>query len=196
MISRTSMFRSIVENAQLTLKQQITNIPKSAGINYQNFVNLNDVQKREVLTAIQSLKSYETSSKAQNDRRRKLFQRMSYKQQKACKDIGYLKKLDKIDNAISANYKFVNDVADHAIAKYGISLKDFDLLNSEKKNASTTSASNYRVIEALGHYTRDWHPENIGLELLPIYEYVALQLSALIPYDAKKDTCLVSQGQD
>ena len=90
MISRTSMFRSIVENAQLTLKQQITNIPKSAGINYQNFVNLNDVQN-EVLTAIQSLKSYETSSKAQNDRRRKLFQRMSYKQQKACKDIGYLK---------------------------------------------------------------------------------------------------------
>lgn len=64
MISRTSMFRSIVENAQLTLKQQITNIPKSAGTNYQNFVNLNDVQKREVLTAIQSLKSYETSSKS------------------------------------------------------------------------------------------------------------------------------------
>lgn len=194
MISRTSMFRSILENAQLALKQQITNIPKSAGTNYQNFVNLNDVQKREILTAIQSLKNYETSSKAQNDRRRKLFQRMSYKQQKACKDIGYLKKLDKIDNAISANYKFVNDVADHAIAKYGISLKDFDLLNSEKKNASTTSASNYRVIEALGHYTRDWHPENIGLELLPIYEYVALQLSALIPYDAKKDTCLVFPG--
>ena len=68
MISRTSMFRSILENAQLALKQQITNIPKSAGTNYQNFVNLNDVQKREVLTAIQSLKSYETSSKAQNDR--------------------------------------------------------------------------------------------------------------------------------
>ena len=44
MISRTSMFRSIVENAQLALKQQITNIPKSAGTNYQNFVNLNDVQ--------------------------------------------------------------------------------------------------------------------------------------------------------
>ncbi|EMG49575.1 hypothetical protein G210_5620 [Candida maltosa Xu316] len=195
MVSRTSMFRSIVESAQSALKQPIKDIPKTHGSNYDTFKALNNVQKREILSAVQSLKNYETNSKVTNQRRRDLFKLMTSKQQKICKDVGYLDKLSKIDNAITANQKFTNDVANYTISKYGLSESDFEILDNDKKNRSTTSASNYRVIEALGHYTRDWQSNTIvGPELLPVFEYIAAQLSALIPYEAKKDTCLVFPG--
>ncbi|RCK64112.1 hypothetical protein Cantr_10530 [Candida viswanathii] len=193
MVSRTSMFRSIVESAQLALKKPVQDVPRAAGSNYDRFKALSSVQKKEVLSAVESLKNYETNSKAVNGRRKDLFRLMSSAQQKACNLVGYADKLKKIDAAISANYKFINDVANYTVDKYGISALDFELLDESKKK-STTSSSNYRVIEALGHYTRDWHPDNVGLELLPIYEYIALQLSALIPYESQKETCVVFPG--
>lgn len=194
MVSRTSMFRSIVESAQQALKKPINDVPKSSGTNYEKFLVLNNVQKKEILSAVESLKNYEINSKAVNERRRDLFKLMSSKQQRACNQVGYSDKLKKIDSAISANYKFINDVANYTIDKYGISTKDLELLEGTKKNKSVTSSSNYRVIEALGHYTRDWQPGNVGLELLPIYEYISLQLAAIIPTESQKETCLVFPG--
>lgn len=194
MVSRTSMFRSIVESAQKAIKKPIGgDIPKSSGTNYEKFTALNKIHKKEILSAVESLKNYQVNSKLVNDRRRDLFKLMSSKQQKICNQVGYSDKLKKVDSAIAENYKFINDVANYTIEKYGISTEDFELLGELRKK-SITSSSNYRVIEALGHYTRDWQPNNIGLELLPIYEYISLQLSAIIPMESQKETCLVFPG--
>lgn len=49
MVSRTSMFRSIVESAQQALKKPINDVPKSSGTNYEKFLALNNVQKKRNL---------------------------------------------------------------------------------------------------------------------------------------------------
>ncbi|KAI5963774.1 uncharacterized protein KGF55_002654 [Candida pseudojiufengensis] len=194
MVSRTSMFRSIVEHAHNSIKGKtsaLKNIPNTTGSNYSKFDQLTNGQKIEVLSAIKSLKSYETNSKGVNERRKELFKKMSWTQQNLGEKVGYLQKLKSIDKAIDTNQKFIDDVANYAVSNYGVSQKDFELLENESSNSS---GNNYRVIEALGHYTRDWTPNNISLELLPIFEYIASQLEMLIDYRQKKDTVLVFPG--
>ncbi|KAI5951243.1 hypothetical protein KGF54_004317 [Candida jiufengensis] len=195
MVSRTSMFRSIVESAHNSLKGKnsvLKNIPTTTTTNSKKFENLNKGAKIEILSAIKSLKSYEINSKSVNDRRRDLFKKLNYTQQTVAEKTGYINKLNSIDTAIGNNQKFVDEIANYAISNYGITKTDFDSLENDLK--SNSSGSNYRVIEALGHYTRDWTPGSLSLELLPIFEYIASQLEILIDYRQKKDTVLIFPG--
>ncbi|KAI3402656.2 hypothetical protein KGF56_004537 [Candida oxycetoniae] len=197
MVSRTSKFRSLAFALHKYLQNRKTeaafrrNIPSSPNLNYSNFESLNVTQKTEVLAAVKSLKDYKESSLVMNERRKKLFRLLSSKQQKLATEVGYMSRLNAIDKAIAVNYKLVNDIADYTINKYGISSKD--LASLDKKSAA--SGSNFRVIEALGHYSRDWQQGNVGWELLPIFEYIASQLQLLFPTSAeKKETALIFPG--
>ena len=203
MISRTSTFRSLVlsthkylstsSSAKFSTISPLSSSSSSSSDGSNTFRSLSHEDKLEVLSAVKSLKEYKRNSESVNERRKKLFKLLDSKQQNFAKDVGYVKKLNKIDSAIAENYKLLDHAADHAIAKYGITQSDFALLDQSTKK-STSSGSNYRVIEALAHYQRDWPPGHVSLELLPIFEYIASQLELLIIPEEKKDTVLVFPG--
>ncbi|CCG20919.1 hypothetical protein CORT_0A05310 [Candida orthopsilosis Co 90-125] len=195
MVSRTSLFKSLTHSASRSIKSGIpslANLPTSSGANYSKFQSLNKDQKIEVLSAIKSLKSYQFHAQDVNERRKSLFTHLASKQQSVAKDVGYWKKLELIDKAIEKNQNFVDAVGDFTIEKYGVSLKDFDLIENAK--GSIASGNNFRVIEALGHYTRDWTTGSLSPELRPIFDYVASQLELAINFKQKHDTVLVFPG--
>ncbi|KAG7661899.1 uncharacterized protein J8A68_004594 [[Candida] subhashii] len=200
MFGRTDLFRNIA-NFIISLKATTTapvrfNYPAFRGVNHKNFQQLSEFQKVEVLSAVSSLRNYYRASILQLDRRRKLFKLMTWRQQRLCEDVGYLNKLKSIQKSIQTNSEFTNAVADHVIDTYGISYKDFNLIdNNKNNNNSSVSSTNYRVLEALSHYVRDWESlENIGQELIPIYNYVLKHLNNIIPEEEKSTTCLIFPG--
>ncbi|EGW30970.1 uncharacterized protein SPAPADRAFT_142865 [Spathaspora passalidarum NRRL Y-27907] len=189
MVSRTEIFKNLVNTVKTATTAQ-PYIPDTAANGV--FQTLSEFQKIELLTAMQSLKNYESASKVQVDRRKRLFKLMTWRQQKVCEQVGYLDKLSKVNSAIVANSKFINDVADHCIQKYGITYKDFDMV---KEGTQGASATNYRVIEALSHYVRDWSSlDRLSDELQPIFNYINKQLSGIIPEEEKSSTCIIVPG--
>lgn len=164
----------------------LTNIPKTIGSGHLKFLALSEDSRVELLQAIKTLQSYTISSKKVNDRRRRLFKLMTWRQQRLCEDVGYLNKLKRIDKSILANQDLFNKIVEFSIQKYGIAFLDFNLLS--KNTATQTSATNYRVIEALGHFTRDWDNHH---EAEPLLKYIKKQLDSL-PKDGK--TCIIIPG--
>ncbi|KAG5421312.1 hypothetical protein I9W82_000402 [Candida metapsilosis] len=195
MVSRTSLFKSLAHSASEGLKAKtpsLEKLPTSAGSNYSKFQNLNHEQKVEILSAIKSLQSYQFHAQEVNKRRRSLFTHLRFKQQSLAKDVGYWKRLESIDKAIEKNQSFLDAVADFTIGEYGISLKDFEVI--ENKQGSIASGNNFRVIEALGHYTRDWTSGLLSSELKPLYDYIESQLELTIDSKQKEETVLVFPG--
>lgn len=199
MFSRTSLFRQLVGRFDTISSKYGSNlgpgvtVPHTRGAGYAQFEVLSETAKVELLTSIKSLQAYAVNSKKANDRRKKLFKMMSWRQQKLTEDVGYLKKLTKIDQSINKNQLLLKDIADSAIAKYGISYLDFNLLKTTSQAASNTSSTNYRVIESIGHYIRDW--SLLGEpELGPMLTYIQKQLDALIPPQERLQTCIVLPG--
>ncbi|ODV69780.1 N2227-domain-containing protein [Hyphopichia burtonii NRRL Y-1933] len=184
MLSRAKIFGRLYDK----LTQPSLKLPSLQGGNYHRFAQLNQLSQVELLTAIKSLQSYATNSKKSNDRRKKLFKLMSWRQQKLCQDVGYLQKLNKIDQSIASNQKILNKIADSAIDVYGLSFRDFDLLKNS--SSSNVSSSNYRVVETLGHYVRDW---SLSTELSPLLAYINSQLSSVIPRN-HSNTCIIIPG--
>ncbi|KAK6459190.1 putative trehalase N2227-like protein [Scheffersomyces xylosifermentans] len=206
MISRTSIFQSLVQRAGPKFSKLIYGISERAGPHKdrfsssvstnvkgrEKFESLSQTSKLELLTAIKSLESYAINTKKTNDRRRKLFKLMSWRQQKLCEDVGYLSKLKRIDNAIHINQVFLKDVAQYSFEKNGLSFQDFELLK-DNESPSQISSTNYRVIESLGHYLRDWSPEGES-EITPVWDYVRKQLDLKIPPHERPKTCVIVPG--
>lgn len=195
MLSKTKFFGSLVSRVAPEISKAITkskfpkNYESSANsTNYNHFLQLNEESKLELLLAIRSLQSYGVNSKGVNSRRRKLFKLMSWRQQNLCENVGYLRKLDKIDESIATNQKFLNTLADFAIENYGLTYKDFDYLQNHHNNQQT-SASNYRVIEVLGHINRDWIIDD---EIQPLLSYITHQMNKII--SEKLKTCIIVPG--
>ncbi|RLV89687.1 Uncharacterized protein JA1_004979 [Spathaspora sp. JA1] len=193
MVSRTELFKNMLVNLPKSISTHPPIFPNKTGDN-SHFQSLSEFQKVELLTALKSLRNYESASKLQIDRRKRLFKMMSWRQQKLCQEVGYLDKLNKVNTAIVTNSKFINAVADHCINKYGITYRDFDIIK-EQGESKGVSSTNYRVIEALSHYVRDWNSlDTLGCELEPIFNYVSRQLTQLIPQEAKSSTCIIIPG--
>lgn len=203
MLSRSNLFNGLVKKAQPAVSKLMNDVTANNAItapaksshqsNYDSFLALSESSKVELVTAIKSLQSYKVNSKKSNDRRRKLFKLMSWRQQKLCDDIGYNKKLNRIDQCINQNQLILNTIADLAIENYGLTYSDFDLLKNQPNNGNV-SASNYRVIEAMGHFVRDW--STIGdSESKPMLAYIESQLEKLIPLaEARAKTCIIVPG--
>ncbi|KAK6205536.1 N2227-like protein-domain-containing protein [Scheffersomyces amazonensis] len=203
MVSRTTIFQSfiprfskqvdvLIETLFPSSSSSLKNVPTTQGPGYGQFLALSDNSKLELLTAVKSLQAYSDNAKKTNDRRRKLFKLMSWRQQRLCEDVGYLNKLKKIDQSIQTNQTFLNAIADKSIEDFGLSYHDFEKLKNDS-SVNQTSSSNYRVIEAIGHYLRDWNNKGI-VELNPILDYTKKQLNELIPVDQRAKTCIIVPG--
>lgn len=151
------------------------------------FETLSHVLKEEVLLAIGSLNAYRKNLAGFTNRRRNLFKRMSSRQQEMCRQAGYIKKLDRIDAAFDANQHIFSDIAALASETYGV----YPGSNSFG-TAQNTLTTNYRVVEILGHFHRDW---SVGFEeQLRILAYVKHQLDKLVPASEAHRACIVLPG--
>lgn len=191
MLSRTNMFRLVVANASRwaeTRRQfHFVGLGEAA---HSTELHLLESSKSELVEALRSLDSYGSNSRNYNARRRKLFLMMSWRQQKLCEEVGYNKKLRKIDGHIDKNQAVFNKIVEGAKSHYGLSYRDFDTVKKPKNNSSS---SNYRVVEALGHFTRDWAPEGQA-EIGPMLSYIRDHLDKIVPPEEAKDTCIVLPG--
>jgi hypothetical protein len=192
MISRTNLFAKLITNINpllAKLKTKPNTFPNSSSVSAA-FLALNDDFKLELLSGIRSLKAYETHSKSANERRRKLFRLLSWRQQNLCQDVGYLDKLKSIDRLIDLNQQVLTQVADFSQNHYGLSYDDFHYLKNNSPS-NQTSNSNYRVIEVLGHLKRDWCQGN---EIDPLLSYICRGLNKVIPPEKRGDTCVIVAG--
>lgn len=200
--SRTAMFQNWVRRAAGALdttvaaarnERLVRNIvpgTKSEG-NDSRFMQLRDAGRLEVLTAIRLLEAYAANCKRTSARRHRLFKMMSWRQQKLCTEVGYLDKLAEMDRRVGDNQKFLSAIAKHAIDHYGIKYRDFDLLRNHEDEAKNSS-SNYRVIEALTHFSRDWDAD--AQEIEPLLNYIKLHLSQFVRENDLRDTCIIVPG--
>lgn len=185
MLSQSNFVKSIIKRYCRSTSVRNTSHP-----NRGRFQKLADESRLEILSAIKSLQSSHNTSKDVNNRRRKLFSMMSWRQQKLSKDVGYLTKLSKIDRCIATNQILLSDIADYAVEYLGIDFHDFDMLKNVKNNAPS---SNYRVIEALEHYLRDWSYIH-ETELKVLLEFIHKSLRHIIPEEEISNTCIVVPG--
>ncbi|KAK8439916.1 hypothetical protein ACI3LY_004799 [Candidozyma auris] len=196
MISRTSVFqraiRSAVEHSQRRRVALFSGGDRNAPEEHRRFEALAGTAKIELLSAIKSLDAYSKHCKNYNARRRKLFKLLSWRQQKLCEEAGYLQKLKQIDLHIDKNQRVLHDIIYSAKQEYGLIYRDFGLLDGEK-NLPNTSSTNYRVIEALTHFVRDWTSDGAE-ECGPLLKFVKEQLSKVIPENEAADTCIVVPG--
>lgn len=184
MFSRTGLFQLFL---QRLAQKKLAPVPAAAG--NEAFCALDAPLQRELLTALRSLRQYAEHSRASNDRRRRLFSMMLWRQQKICNDAGYSEKLRAIDSHIALNQKFFDALGVAVAQHYGISYRDYGALESGK--GQNTSLSNYRVVESLGHFVRDWTDAR---EIGPILDYVKAQLDKIVPPGEEKDTVVVIPG--
>lgn len=187
MISRLRSFEKLMGRFKPT--GQIPALRPGSDAN-SRFLQLHHSEQQEMLSAIKSLQLYSTNSKKMNDRRRKLFRMMTWRQQNLCKQVGYLDKLGMIDLLVERNQRFFNKIIGHAIGGYQISFSDFDKIKSFADNNS------YRVIESLTHFNRDWNMDVEGTdwELGPVLDYIQRNLEAITPASTKSRTCIVVPG--
>lgn len=94
---------------------------------------------------------------------------------------------------IEANQHFLSSIAEIPIEKYKLADEDFKALEKENINKNSPSKANFRVLEALGHYVRDWSRES-DRELKGILEFIKKQLEIIIPLEERKRTAIVIPG--
>lgn len=205
MISRTKFFENLINkygkkigtgNIPLTnnnINLNLKSIPESTPSNrYEQYLKLSESSKNQIISAIKSLQSYEIHSKNSNDRRKKLFRKMSWRQQKLCEDVGYISKLNKIDKSIIDNQIFLNKISSNIIEKYDLSYQDLKI--GLGGNGNNVSSTNYRVIETIGHFLRDWSDQG-DIEIKPILKYINDQLDLIIPNERDRlETCILIPG--
>lgn len=189
------LHRGLVEQRRLLTGGINVRDPNSA------FSALSGQSQTEVLHALASLRDYTKNLKQLNERRKRLFKLMSWRQQKLCTDVGYLKKLKNIDASIDQNQLVFDLVAATIMKKYQVTYRDMEAMD---KRSQSNSSLNYRVVESLGHFIRDWStfpncPSQAGSaggdsEIAPLLKYVADQLDAVIPENEVHDTCIIIPG--
>lgn len=161
----------------------------SAPVSYSQeggkFSELSLTARYEIVSAINSMESYKTNSKKYNDRRKKLFKYMTWRQQKLCNDVGYLDKLDQIDSQINANQEVFNKIIQHTVDDFGIKYSDITSVSESNDNL-------FKVTEVLNHYLRDWNHDI--KEISPIIDYISTQLSKVVPENEKSNTCIIVPG--
>lgn len=196
MLSRTTFFQTLVRKTRLAIDKREWALPWIAlepiGVFTENsaFTALPKLLQLELLQAISSLEDYASNSRKTNDRRRSLFRLMSWRQQKLCDEAGYSRKLKEIDASIGKNQTVFSAIADAAKKNYGISYKDSSAMIKQKATKSTSS-SNYRVVESMGHFIRDWADSK---ETSPLVNYIFKHLDDIIPKDEVEKTCIIVPG--
>lgn len=141
--------------------------------------------RASLVDAVVSFQKYKERSMNWNNRRKAQFKRLSFKDQKQAKQLGYLDKVDVVAKTIDENAVVLNEIANHAISKYDISA-------IELKSASYRD--NSRVIESLCHFARDW--SQLGdKEYAPIFNFINQSLDKFVPNESdRKNTLVIVPG--
>ncbi|GEQ71124.1 hypothetical protein JCM33374_g4805 [Metschnikowia sp. JCM 33374] len=199
MISRTATFQGFVMRAFLSASLRrgrsgfLSSSPLSDTENTPQFTALADISRTELLEALVSLRDYAANSKGSNERRRRLFKLMSWRQQKLCDQAGYSDKVSLIDSHTDKNQRLFDAIVHATDSAYGLTYKHYDSLKSGQSVSQNTSSSNYRVIESLGHFVRDWSPEGEA-EIAPMLRYITAQLDKIVSPENAEKTCVVIPG--
>ncbi|OBA20877.1 putative trehalase N2227-like protein [Metschnikowia bicuspidata var. bicuspidata NRRL YB-4993] len=200
MLSRTATVQGLARWAVLLAASQTRHFglfraPTPApGAENSRFSALAPLSQTELVEALVSLREYGKNSRQASVRRRRLYKMMSWRQQRLCDEAGYLEKLRQIDVHIDRNQAFFSAIVTATENAYGLGHEHYDAWRSRGRTASqNTSSSNYRVVEALGHFVRDWASSGEE-ETAPMLQYIKRQLEAAIrPEDAAR-TCVVVPG--
>ncbi|KAM9893653.1 hypothetical protein OXX79_009208 [Metschnikowia pulcherrima] len=197
MLSRTATFQGFARRTYYqTQRRQFGFLrPKIEPEIDQNgpFSALGDVSRTELLEALVSLREYASNSKKANERRRRLFKMMSWRQQKLCDEAGYSEKLKKVDFHIGKNQAIFDAIVSATDKSYGLTDSHYDTLRRKNVRSQNTSSSNYRVIESLGHFLRDWTAQGEA-EIAPMIHYIKTQLDSVISPENAAKTCIVVPG--
>lgn len=123
-----------------------------------------------------------------------MLKKLTKQQQKLCNEVGYLKRLKEIDHLIERNQELLYKVKTFILQELGITERHFKLLqNLKKKKHYSPSGSNFRVIEGLLHYLRDWDVHSTE-EIDGILQYVINQIEHVVPPEGRRKTCVVVPG--
>lgn len=135
-----------------------------------------------LLSTVKQLSLYEKRSKDWNRTRYSRQRQLTWKQQRWLDQLGYNAKIDKLDKLIKVNLLLVQGVVTH--------LKDVNQLKYTDLQVPVDSGDNYRVIEALCHFQRDWSALG-DPEIQPILGYIDSQLAHI---RNKEDTTVIHPG--
>ena len=177
MFLRSLVFRSIINPHTKPVE----------GVGNRFFKALPGTRQRELLSALKLLQLYHAAQKSASERRRKLFKMMTWRQQQLCNDVGYSNKLNKLDQLSKVNQQFLDGVTQFAFDRYDLSHADL----GKGATDSSVLGLNYRVIETLGHFARDWLSSE---EIRPLIDYIQGQLATIIPKHEQADTCVIVPG--
>lgn len=153
---------------------------------------LGESSQLELAIALNSLMNYRRNTKRANDRRRELFKLMSWRQQTLATKTGYLKRLDSLDSLSTENQRFCDAIADYTLAHYG--LDSFAVRKIKADGGGSASSSNYRVVEALSHFLRDWPESEVAPEIEPMASFVGSQLQRIGESKSLADADIVVPG--
>ncbi|GMM37109.1 hypothetical protein DASC09_044340 [Saccharomycopsis crataegensis] len=159
---------------------------KSLSFLFNKFVKTDISSHRaELINAVKSIQEYNAKTKKWNSRRRSAYNQMSGHHKDIGNKIGYLARVSKVEQAIQENSIVLEDIAKSAIQKYNIEPSEMRL--------AVPSVQNFRVIESLCHYQRDW--SSVGeKEVAPILEFYKKGLSKLGSNVKKSNTAVIVPG--
>ncbi|OUM55744.1 hypothetical protein BVG19_g5330 [[Candida] boidinii] len=194
-ISQSQMFSSLKNRLNSLLNKNISsnnnNIINSIKPLNPAFPEIKNQEDRlDLLYALKNINLYRSNCRDWNDKKRSLFGTLTWRQQDLVKKCHYLNKINKIDKLIDENYKLLNDLYKFNLKNYEIDSMELKLSNEFFKNSNNYKInSNFRVIESLCHYTRDWST-NGDIEIEPLINYIKTQISKNIK-DFDKTTVIV-----
>lgn len=161
--------------------------------NYTKFDLMQMDLRVEVLTALRSFSRYLTNIQAANMKRRKNFRKLPKHQQRLCHEAGYSKRLLEVDHVAEKNQQLLNEIRLSIMKEMDIKELHFEMLEQSREKKYSPSSSNFRVIEGLLHYLRDWHPD-FRDETGEAVQYITLQLRRIVPLESRNKTCVVIPG--
>lgn len=148
---------------------------KSLGFIFNRIAKTDLSKERiELINTISSLQNYKLKTEKWNGRRKVLYNTLPQQHKQIAKQINYLDRVDKIEHAISTNSIIVDDIASAAIDEYEVTPAEMRI--------AVPSKQNFRIIETLCHYQRDW--STVGeKEIKPILKFFTDSLNQISQLD-------------
>jgi carnosine N-methyltransferase len=111
---------------------------------------VSSLRRDVIIDAVVALQTYRQKTTRSSDRRRHLFSKLSWTHKTLATSMGYVARLNDIEQLIQKNGQFLDSMVSFAKTRYSIT--DAEVRLARPPN-------NGRVIELIGHFLRDWSAE-------------------------------------
>lgn len=194
---RYEIFKVILKNKLTSMFSFLRHLPhldqSDTLENYTKFDLMKKDLQVEALTALRSFSRYLSNIQAANTKRRKNLKKLPKQQQRLCHESGYSKRLLEVDHVAEKNQQLLNEIRHFMMEDMGIKEQHMQILQESKEKKYSPSSSNFRVIEGILHYLRDWHPDYRD-ETREAMQYITLQLRRIVPLESRNKTCVIIPG--